>query len=310
MKPIMATRLSERAKRRWRKRAEKRHRQRLRKQVIRCLLKQWRLSCKARNARKKQQKAEKRQMRRLKKPASQTVRRRDSHGTCAKCLWMAIVLILFGVSARLAQAFAASLGTEGAIYAIVEPDLLAGIAQTLQLKIDNGEWDKWQREWQLRTKAKSERPDPVVGVSDLPAEQSPRVWVFNPTVTVNRDITVMRQGKRVTLATQGERLNPLSVWPLKETLLFINGDNAAQMDWLKREFRHAPKQPDMGSLKIILVRGNVKTTASTLQHRVYFDQFGALCQRFGITHTPTRVVQARRDGKKIARLQLEEIRVE
>lgn len=223
---------------------------------------------------------------------------------------MLIVWGLLGLFIGLNQTFAVSLGTQGAIYPIVEPDLLAGITQTLQLKIDNGEWADWQREWQLRTQARSERPDPVAGVSDLPAEKSPRVWLFDPTMTVNRDITIMRSGRKVVLAAKGQRLNPLTVWPLDKTLLFINGDNLAQLAWLKSILHKAQRQKAINTITIILVRGNVKTTASTLQHRVYFDQFGALCQRFGITHTPTRIFQAKRNGQVLPHLQIEEISVE
>lgn len=84
-------------------------------------------------------------------------------------------------------------------------------------------------------------------------------------------------------ARQGEVMNPLQYVPFNQTLYFINGDDPAQVAWMKRQ------TPPTLESKIILVQGSIPEMQKSLDSRVYFDQNGVLCQRLGIDQVPARV---------------------
>lgn len=84
-------------------------------------------------------------------------------------------------------------------------------------------------------------------------------------------------------ARQGEVMNPLQYVPFNQTLYFINGDDPAQVAWMKRQ------TPPILESKIILVQGSIPEMQKSLDSRVYFDQNGVLCQRLGIDQVPARV---------------------
>lgn len=84
-------------------------------------------------------------------------------------------------------------------------------------------------------------------------------------------------------ARQGEVMNPLQYVPFNQTLYFINGDDPAQVAWMKRQ------TPPTLESKIILVQGSIPEMQKALDSRVYFDQNGVLCQRLGIDQVPARV---------------------
>lgn len=84
-------------------------------------------------------------------------------------------------------------------------------------------------------------------------------------------------------ARQGEVMNPLQYVPFNQTLYFINGDDPAQVAWMKRQ------TPPTLESKIILVQGSILEMQKALDSRVYFDQNGVLCQRLGIDQVPARV---------------------
>ncbi len=73
--------------------------------------------------------------------------------------------------------------------------------------------------------------------------------------------------------------------------LLINANNADEIKLadtlLRNEKLRAPQQPTLHSIRVILVDGNVETTAQALSSRVWFDQGGRLVNKFGITATPT-----------------------
>ncbi|EFA4545988.1 hypothetical protein EEP23_24515 [Escherichia coli] len=84
-------------------------------------------------------------------------------------------------------------------------------------------------------------------------------------------------------ARQGEVMNPLQYVPFNQTLYFINGDDPAQVAWMKRQ------TPPTLESKIILVQGSIPEMQKALDSRIYFDQNGVLCQRLGIDQVPARV---------------------
>ena len=199
-------------------------------------------------------------------------------------------------------ACSANLGVEGAIYSIEEPDMLAGIRQKLQSLQESGELEREKRRVIQRSVAHILRPNPVLGVTDLPKGEAPKPRYFDPSIVLNNDI---KSDEGIVFARVGQRVNPLEHMRFREMLLFINGDNASQLDWANA-LLHSPKVVGAKKVKIILVKGDIKTTSERIKHQVYFDQYGALCHHFHIIHTPTQVWQP--EGEK--RLMVQEVRVD
>ncbi|EFO1059069.1 conjugal transfer protein TraB [Escherichia coli] len=97
------------------------------------------------------------------------------------------------------------------------------------------------------------------------------------------DMPIIRDNEGRVFARQGEVMNPLQYVPFNQTLYFINGDDPAQVAWMKRQ------TPPTLESKIILVQGSIPEMQKSLDSRVYFDQNGVLCQRLGIDQVPARV---------------------
>ncbi len=180
-----------------------------------------------------------------------------------------------------APAMARDYGQMGTVYPVVEADLLQAIRTRLGQLEANGETARLNRELKRRTIARVNRPEPVAGIGLV---QKMRVWRFDPTIAVERDI--VDDKKRVILAA-GTRVNPLDTVPLRTPLLFLNGDNPAELAWATGRFKpHAAK--------LILVRGAPLELMRQRQRRFYFDQGGKLVAHFGIRATPATVEQ---DGR-------------
>lgn len=181
-----------------------------------------------------------------------------------------LALLSAGVSAR-------DLGTTGHLFTIAEPDMLTFIKQRLQAMEDSGEMAKMQKETEERVKAHAVRPTPVAGLSPAVTTRS---FAFDLTFTVRETITDM-QGR--VIAKQGDQVNPLDRVPFSEVLYFLDGDNRAQVAWVKKQIG------GQMNFKVILVNGNIRETSDTLDEPVYFDQAGVLTTKFGFTHTPVRI---------------------
>lgn len=184
---------------------------------------------------------------------------------------------------------AKDLGTIGHLFPIAEPDMLDFISQRLQSMQDSGEMDKIQREAEARIKEHAVRPAPVVGLT--PAK-SDRTWRYDPTFIVKETIRDM-QGN--VIARAGDSVNPLDKVPFSETLFFIDGDNKAEMAWVKNQIH------SLQNFKVILINGNIRDSSDALDEPVYFDQLGTLTGKFGFEHTPVRIS---RDGRT---LKIEEV---
>ena len=224
--------------------------------------------------------------------------------------WYLLLGILLCVSAPLA--FAKNLGVEGSVYSIVEPDMLSGIRQKLIALQKSGELERQKAAVIQRTVQHLLRPVPVAGVHDLPPGKKPVTRTFDPSLALNQDI---KSVNGAIIAHKGTRINPLDTMRFHERLVFINGDNDRQIQWLVHSLRIAQQRAATTekireTLKIILVNGNIQDAATALHHRVYFDQRGTLCRHFNIVHTPTVVYQPN-DGKgSTKRLVVREVQVD
>ena len=169
-------------------------------------------------------------------------------------------------------------GQVGEAWPVVEPDLLDVIRTKLESAKASGKLDELNARFAAKVKARVMRPAPVAGIT---AAVEDRSWEFDPTVVIENDI---RDHKGNLIAAAGQRINPLDKITMTQRLLFIDGDDPAQVSW-------AMGQGDDLKTKVIMVKGSPFDLMKANQRRFYFDQAGSLTAKFGIEHTPASVEQ-------------------
>ena len=167
-------------------------------------------------------------------------------------------------------------GQRGAVFPVIERDLLEQIHTRLAQMEKSGETARLNQELKRRTIARVNRPDPVAGLIRASASRS---WAFDPTIALAADI---RGAKGELIHAAGTQVNPLDSVKLRGDLLFLDGDDPAQVAWSLRQEVNA---------KLILVKGAPLELMKARQRRFYFDQGGKLTDKFGIRATPARVRQ-------------------
>ena len=177
-----------------------------------------------------------------------------------------------------AQASARDYGQQGTVWPVIEPDLLQQIHARLQRLEATGETARLNEELKRRTIARVNRP---LSVSGITSASETRVWRFDPTITVERDIA---DDKGRVIIAAGTRVNPLDTVPLRAPLVFLDGDDPAQLAWAVQRYGTA-------RAKLILVRGAPLELMKARQRRFYFDQGGNLVKHFGIRAVPATVEQ-------------------
>jgi conjugal transfer pilus assembly protein TraW len=209
-----------------------------------------------------------------------------------------VLVLLGGVSLAAGwplaqQLIAADYGQMGQTFPIIEADLLAVIAGKLSALETSGGIAALQRQMQDQAVASVRRPRPVAGISPASVK---REWLFDPSVVLDDDLI---DTKGNLIAARGTRANPLDHVGLAQALVFIDGNDSAQIDWAMRQW-------SAGSAKIVFVAGSPFDAMGPRQRRFYFDQGGTLTQRFGIRHTPA-VVSGVVQSAEGARLKVAEV---
>lgn len=174
-------------------------------------------------------------------------------------------------------------GVVGQTFPIIETDLLSVIEQRLTKLQASGGIDRMNAEFARRAEAKVRRPTPVAGIT--PATQA-RVWAFDPTIVIEKDV---KDQKGNYVARAGQTVNPLDFVAMHQALVFVDGDDKAQMEWATNQYSDL-------KAKIILVSGSPIEEMTARKRRFYFDQEGRLTGKFGVRHTPA---VAEQDGKVI-----------
>lgn len=174
-------------------------------------------------------------------------------------------------------------GVVGQAFPIIETDLLSVIEQRLTKLQASGGIDRMNAEFARRAEAKVRRPTPVAGIT--PATQA-RVWAFDPTIVIEKDV---KDQKGNYVARAGQTVNPLDFVAMHQALVFVDGDDKAQMEWATSQYSDL-------KAKIILVSGSPIEEMTARKRRFYFDQEGRLTGKFGVRHTPA---VAEQDGKVI-----------
>lgn len=174
-------------------------------------------------------------------------------------------------------------GVVGQTFPIIETDLLSVIEQRLTKLQASGGIDRMNAEFARRAEAKVRRPTPVAGIT--PATQA-RVWAFDPTIVIEKDV---KDQKGNYVARAGQTVNPLDFVAMHQALVFVDGDDKAQMEWATSQYSDL-------KAKIILVSGSPIEEMTARKRRFYFDQEGRLTGKFGVRHTPA---VAEQEGKVI-----------
>nr|WP_254447751.1 type-F conjugative transfer system protein TraW [Sphingomonas sp. ID1715] len=187
-------------------------------------------------------------------------------------------MLLTGLSAPTA---AKDYGQHGAVFPVIEDDLLATIQSKLIAMQASGALDRANRQLAARTEAHVRRPPRVTGIA---AATETRRWTYDPTITVEKDL---RDGQGRVVVHAGTRVNPLDTVPLRQKLVFLDGDDAAQVAWARAHTTAL-------DAKLILVAGSPFDLMKAEQRRFYFDQSGTLTRHFGIHAVPALVEQTGR----------------
>lgn len=174
---------------------------------------------------------------------------------------------------------AADHGQMGETFPIIETDLLATIETRLRTLEANGGIERLQNQMREQAVASVRRPKPVEGLTPATAR---REWIYDPSMVLEDDIV---DAKGNLIAPRGTRVNPLDHVALGQDLVFVDGSDAAQIDWAVRTYS-APRA------KVIFVAGSPFDAMKPYQRRFWFDQGGQLTARFGIRHTPAVVTGA------------------
>ena len=190
----------------------------------------------------------------------------------------AALLALFAAVSVAPPAAAKDYGQVGTVFPVIEPDLLRVIEAKLRSMQASGQIDAMNQRLSERTRAKVNRPDAVASIERA---SKPRSWLYDPSIVIDHDI---RDQKGQLVAAKGKRVNPLDYVVIKTPLVFIDGDDDAQVAWAMKRYDD--------KAKLILVRGAPLELMTARQRRFYFDQNGTLTTKFGITAVPAVVEQA------------------
>lgn len=187
-------------------------------------------------------------------------------------------LLLASALLAAAPALARDYGQHGAVFPVIEADLLAVIHRKLNAMQASGAIDAANRRLAARTAAHVRRPPRVPGIA---AARAPRAWSVDPTINVAEDL---RDGRGKVIVRAGARVNPLDTVPLRQPLAFLDGDDPAQIAWARGDA--AARRA-----KLILVGGSPFALMKAEQRRFFFDQGGRLVRHFGIRAVPALVEQ-------------------
>ncbi len=184
------------------------------------------------------------------------------------------IIRLLGLSCLSLSVQAKDFGTVGHTFPIIEPDLLEVIQSKLQTLSENGQFLLHQKTIQHKTIEAIKKPKPVLGL--IKTKQA-RAFEYNPSIQVPYDLKD-HQGRAFIKA--GTQVNPLDYFSLSQKLLFIDGEDNAQLQWALKQ-----------NAKIILVNGSPLALTEQYQRPFYFDQSGLLTKKLRITQVPAQVFQ-------------------
>jgi conjugal transfer pilus assembly protein TraW len=162
-------------------------------------------------------------------------------------------------------------GIRGNTFEIIEEDILKSIKQSLV----NFNVNEYQEQIKKEAIKSINRPKGIF----LPRAIENKSFMFDPSIVTSIDLKD-HTGK--IFAFKGSKVNPLKYTNLRETLIFIDGDDKSQVDFALRV---------KGLKQIILVKGEVLKLNKNNDDMFFFDFDGSLIKRFGIQRLPSLVKQ-------------------
>ena len=183
------------------------------------------------------------------------------------------------------NSFAEDKGVFGAVFEIVEDDIVELIQGKLKRLHETGDLDSIKKKIQNEIVKGIREPDSIKGIGRT---STPRKFVFDPTIELNEDL---KDNKGKIFAKAGSRYNPLDYINMTKPLIFIDGTDEDQVIWAKLKLiKHKYG-------KLILISGKPLKLQERLKRDVYFDQYGKITTKLGITQVPTIVYQE--EGQKV-----------
>ncbi|MCG9658644.1 hypothetical protein [Vibrio mediterranei] len=185
--------------------------------------------------------------------------------------WVVITL-LFNLPSQ-----AKDFGKEGTIFPVKEESALVTIQKELQRAQDSGEIDAMNQRFAEQARKRAARPKVV---NTLYKALAYRTFLVDPTVEVGHDASF--EGK--TLSSRGQKVNALMHRPFTQHLVFIDGDDEAQV-------QYALDYAKEHKTKIIIYRGAPFELWEKHQTPFYFLQSTTMVERFKLTSVPSVVYQ-------------------
>jgi conjugal transfer pilus assembly protein TraW len=177
------------------------------------------------------------------------------------------VIVLFAT-----PGFTQNLGVLGAIFPIIEQDLLALIEERVH------QWGQKSQLLQEYSLSRLEQLRNLKPVSGIIATKKSRVFYYNPSIVVAKDL---EDHLGQVFAKAGSVVNPLANGILSMQLVFINGDEPAQVRWaMQLSHQHA---------NVILVAGSPLSLMQKYVLPFYFDRDGYITKTLGIRQVPAKV---------------------
>lgn len=190
------------------------------------------------------------------------------------------VLLLLGLASLSFGVQAKNIGTFGQVFPVIEEDIRQVIMKRLQHMQQTGEMAHLQKTLDERVALHITRPKPL----SLTTTTTPKSFHVDPSITVNHDIYAPNG---LLVAKAGMTLNPFDHVHFSKTLIFFNGDDVKQVDWVMAHYQ------TFKQVKFILTGGDIRDAANRFG-RIYFDVDGRLSTKLNIQHVPTVVHQ---DGR-------------
>ena len=188
-------------------------------------------------------------------------------------------IILLALVILISQiAIAKDFGVYGSTFEIKEEGFIIMIQRKLKL-VD------LEKEKRKMLEIAKTRVEEAVSVTNIKRTQKAQTYSYDPSYITEEDI-ILPNGEL--LYPSGIRVNPLDHMSLDKKLIFIDGKDPLQIEWLKeQESSLAINKED----KLILIAGRPLDLQKELGREVYFDQAGVLTTKFKIEQVPAIIEQ-------------------
>jgi conjugal transfer pilus assembly protein TraW len=213
------------------------------------------------------------------------------------------LLLLLIITLSNTKIIAKDFGKYGMSFEIKEE----GFVEMIQRKLASVDIEEEQNKM---TKLAEERVKSPRAVQGIKRATEDREFFYDPTYMLLED-AVLPCGR--ILHKAGTTINPLDHMDLERRMVFIDGRDKEQVDWLRRELAKWHKEEQAEQIefdrtkleintkpalqnRIILVGGRIFDLQEALAEQLYFDQSGELTSKFGIKATPAIAVQ---EGKSL-----------